>query len=215
MKSRRIIAAIVSLALGAGMATLGQAAEGPDFRSKEAGKRSSATVFWFYGSSTVREGGRLLHEGAFVRAAKVTEAALAFNLTRTDEWLARNILCIAYVRANAALLALDHCDKAVEMRGDSWHAYNNRANAELALARYDAAIADYEKALTLAEKAEKARSRRREAAAARNGDATTPAEKPEAELLGILQEAEIENPAAVVRENLDIARTMLAEADRL
>lgn len=214
MTVRLVLAVITALALlSAPMGGLARAAETPDFRSKDAGKRSSTTTIWFYGSSAIREGGRLLHEGEFFKAIKLTEAALAFNLTNGDRWLARNILCIANVRVEAAFLALEHCDKAVSLRPDSWYAYNNRANAALALARYDEAIADYETALELTIKAEQAAEARENASRdAVEPDPPTPGIGGPS---GILQEMHIEDPAAIVRKNLQMARKLLKSAERL
>lgn len=207
MITRILSSIIIALGMSVGFSFQTTVAAEPDFRSNAATQGSGVTI-WFYGSSVVKAGNHLLSEGNFVEAANVTETALLFNLTHQDQWIAQNILCIAYMHAEAALLALEHCDDAIELRPTSWQAYNNRGNAKLAVARYEEAIADYETALKLTKKRGEDRDPpSRNQALDTEDDSTSPSK-----VNGnapVLPETAVDNPEEIIRKNLQLARERL------
>lgn len=205
---KAIAAGILAFGLGIAFSAPGAAAAA-DFRWEQMQKRPGATL-WFKESTEVREARRHLRTGRAYEAIRLAEDALSLDLKFRDRRGALNILCIGYVELNAALLALPHCDDLVRLAPREWRSFNNRANAHFALGRFDKAVSDYETALEWAVKAEK-----RPDDAEATGPEGPEEAGPENEGPNILSMDEVRRPSALVKKNLEMARSMLDSASRL
>jgi len=109
----------------------------------------SSTMIWLSSSAKVAQGAHLIDRGDMMQGMRVTLEALEEELTMPDRAAALNNLCTAEVALKRLHDAIEHCTKAVRIRGSLWQGYNNRANAYFMLGNYDAAISDYNRALTI------------------------------------------------------------------
>ena len=109
-------------------------------------------IIWLQPSQVIVKGTNLIETGQpdqIIEGMALIEAEMQLNLMMTDRASARNNLCVGYLLLKQFDAARDECSGVIRMSPRLWQAYNNRANANMAMGNYADAIPDYEKAAEL------------------------------------------------------------------
>ena len=102
------------------------------------------------GHQLVGEATQTMLDGDTEKAMKIASDLLKYRaIEAVDVANAHNILCIGYLRLSQFEKARQACDMAITFQDDNWRFYNNRGLAFMKLGDLDAAISDYQKALSL------------------------------------------------------------------
>ena len=107
------------------------------------------TTIWMGPSTKIAQGAALIDRGDVARGIAITREAMEEGLHYADLAAAYNNLCTANLAMKLYREAKDLCTDAIRIRPFMWQAYNNRANAYFGLARWDEAIADYNRAVDI------------------------------------------------------------------
>lgn len=134
MKPLTVIIFALVLTLGAGLPAAAQ-----------------STVLSINPSSPLERGIEKLKAGELDSAIRLFETVLAGNPAPGRKAVAANNLCITHDYAENYAAALDACTAALNADGSYWQAYVNRGNVHYRIGDYEAAEADYRKALALNE----------------------------------------------------------------
>ena len=110
---------------------------------------TARTTLWFTLSSDIVEGARLIDKGDVAKGMALTRAALKQNLDLLSRATAKTNLCAGYLHLKLYRDAIKECGAVLKIRPSLWQALNNRGGANNGLGNYDAAIADYLKALKI------------------------------------------------------------------
>jgi tetratricopeptide (TPR) repeat protein len=134
--------AVLFVLAGAGQA---MAASQPDHRPP-------GQIIWFQPSQVIVDGTTLIETGEtdkVIEGMTVIRREMQRDLEFADMVSARNNLCVGHLLLKQFHEALDECSGVIKMKPALWQGYNNRANANMGLGNYTAAIPDYEKAAEL------------------------------------------------------------------
>ena len=102
------------------------------------------------GRQLVAEATQSMLEGDTDKAMEIASDLLKYrSIEAVDVANAHNILCVGHTRQLQFQKALEACDRAIAIIGNNWRFYNNRGLALMKLGNLDAAIGDYQKALSL------------------------------------------------------------------
>lgn len=107
------------------------------------------TTMWFAIPSQIVEGARLIDSGRVAKGMAVTRKAMKLNLDIISRMTAQTNLCAGYLHLKLYRNAMKECEAVLKVRPSQWQALNNRGGANNGLGNYDAAIADYSKALSI------------------------------------------------------------------
>ena len=136
-----------TLAVMIGLAGAGQA-----IAASQPENRPPGQVFWFQPSQVIVHGTTLIETGEtdkVIEGMNIIRLEMQRDLEVADIVSARNNLCVGHLLLKQFQEALDECSGVIKMKPAMWQGYNNRANANMALGNYTAAIPDYEKAAEL------------------------------------------------------------------
>ncbi len=114
--------------------------------------RPQGQVIWLQPSPVIMQGTIMIETGLtdqVIKGMALLVAEMKRNLMLSDQVSARNNLCVGHLLLKQFDAALDECSGVIRLWPRLWQAYNNRANANMALGNYAAAIPDYEKAAEL------------------------------------------------------------------
>ena len=106
------------------------------------------------------DGARAIEDGNVERGVKLSELGLANAQGSFEQKAALSNLCAGYLLLDRPEKALDYCDRALELDGDFWRGYNNRALVYLVLGRHEEAEADIRAGQALRPKSSKLRRTR-------------------------------------------------------
>ena len=94
-------------------------------------------------------GASALESGNYKEGIRLTLAGLGETIQFKDRVGALSNLCAGYVGTREYEEALRYCNRALRLDPSNWHAYNNRALANLGLGRYGEARHDVDEGLSL------------------------------------------------------------------
>ncbi len=95
------------------------------------------------------DGSHALLTGDFLEGVRLTEIGLEMASSDEERAAAYSNLCAGNIRLEQFELALEQCDRALEIEPRQWRAHSNRANVLLNLGRLDEAEAAVEKGLEI------------------------------------------------------------------
>jgi len=130
--------------------TLGIAMAAPALAQSRVGSQAySRSQSWIQYPGEIREVGRLINKGKVDEAVRLAEAFLDQPMPGEYRYDGLNALCVARTAARQLDLALEACDKAIDLLPSHWQAYNSRGTALYHLKRYEDAAASYRQALEI------------------------------------------------------------------
>ncbi|MDJ0655024.1 MAG: tetratricopeptide repeat protein [Xanthomonadales bacterium] len=95
------------------------------------------------------DGASALMSGDYAEGVRLTEIGLRFAGSNRDRGAAHNNLCAGLMKMDQLELALEHCDTALSINPNDWHAYSNRAGVLLQMDRLEEAEEAVEKGLAI------------------------------------------------------------------
>jgi Flp pilus assembly protein TadD len=125
---------LIALALVAGSAATAQA-QSCDVEPQFAAHRTA--------HSSVRAQYNAVSRSEWRQAIQFGQVVANSGTTASHKGAAFTNLCIAYASTGEAQRASEACDAAIELRPESWRAYNNRGAANWLAGERDAAISDF------------------------------------------------------------------------
>ena len=102
-------------------------------------------------------GADALRFGDYEEGIKLTLRGLEQHPSERDRSAALSNLCAGYAATDEYDLAIEHCNDALQIDERNWHAYHNRAAANLYQGNLDEAIRDAEAGLALNPRSRKLR----------------------------------------------------------
>jgi tetratricopeptide (TPR) repeat protein len=114
-------------------------------------RSSSITTLWFDRTAPVADAVAAWERGQTDTAVELALGALEHgNLHWRDRQDAAAVVCMGRTLQDRAARAIPYCEQALQNRGDhDWRHVNNLANAQLQAGLFEAAIANYERAIRL------------------------------------------------------------------
>jgi tetratricopeptide (TPR) repeat protein len=125
---------------------------GPAFATSQPEPTVASHVIWLQPSKVILQGTEMIESGEtdqIIKGMALIKREMRRNLVLQDLVSARNNLCVGHLLLKEFNVALEECSSVISLRPSLWQAYNNRANANMGLGNYKAAIPDYEKAAEL------------------------------------------------------------------
>ena len=109
----------------------------------------SATVFGPT-NPLLSQGSDALELGRFEEGVRLSLAGLEQPNTTQDEAAGHSNVCAGYAALKRWEVALEHCNRALELDRGNWRTYNNRAAVFVGLKKLDLAMTDVNTGLELA-----------------------------------------------------------------
>lgn len=108
------------------------------------------------GVTALNNGARAIDNNEVAKGVELSREAIdSDTLNPFQKAKAYNNICVGFFKLKLYEEALKNCDTAVSLSSSNWTYYNNRGGVRWGLGQYDAAIADYMKALEFNPKSER------------------------------------------------------------
>jgi len=155
--TRRGFAVVPAIAAFALLAASASWAQNTGTRLPEAGSNHPKDIERFDEPGELGEIRELLGQGRLEKARSLARSLMAGDSSPDMQYAGLNAKCAIETRAGNLEAAIAACNKALEIRPNYWMALNSRGTAYYVARRYEAALADYRRALRfLSEDSDKA-----------------------------------------------------------
>ena len=101
-------------------------------------------------NTQLADGATALDQGRVEEGIRLTLEGLQFPTGRQDQAAGHSNLCAGYAMLQKWDEALQHCNTAIELDGNNWRTFNNRAAVHAGKGLYDKAVEDIRAGLRLA-----------------------------------------------------------------